>query len=905
MRDGEHLRHAMQDRFREVLAAQPAPWVEVRGTAARSGWPAAVALVEPLLATPRALADPLEQRNGDVVAPRGVSVLRDSRRVTDTRARPVPEPGVRGTHARRRAHRAGATGSTSTSTSSSRTRTASVAAAGPAPLDEKLRQAYFWMVNHAIISPHYDVEFQRPEPAAHTLPARRLARPRSTCRRTSRTRRSSCCRCSRSRSRGRCLLVGGPGRGKTASAILMGVLAGYPVREVRRADAARPPAAHGAGHVRHAAAARPRRRREPGRHRASPGASWLGLRGQDRRRVQPHPHPHAVGPAHGPGRRVRRGVRPGLRDRRGGLVPHRQRRRGRRHVPGDRRAARPHRRRRARRCRSTRRFVGDLVDAGRARRAARGERARRRSSSTRTSTSACTARSRAVPIPVDVRRRLEYFAVPARAARARGPAARVPHQGHRAARRRRTRTCWPPLDTGRDQRADIGAQTLNGLSVRALQSLVAYAKAMAYFRGNAEVDARRPARGAAVRAARQAAARPAVARVRRPRARVAAHRPGVVDPRPVRHRVPAVRRRGARRRRPGRRHPRRARRGSRRAGRRPRSDAGWRGSRACSRAGRTPPSCTAACSRTRSPSSTRTSGTPRTSRGCGGAGRERRRRAAAPASGAGCSRTGRPSTRCCAGALARGADRDVVRSAVVELGGRVGRRRRARPGPRPGAGRTRDGPRRARAVGGRATRNVPRCWRCCRGSPAWWAPSRRRRSTPCAVPRAPWRGPATSRGSARCSRPSRAPSTRARSVRPSSSPRGGRAPPATGRPRCARRQPCRPRSRRRRSGCPRAPTSSAALERHARDPWWWPGVAAAPGVLRRIGGFRGFGGPWLGAPRVVPGGPTGCSVAADGARWAIVADVHGAAVTRLADEPDGARAGARRRALGRCRGTTT
>jgi HTH-type transcriptional regulator, transcriptional repressor of NAD biosynthesis genes len=31
LRDGEHIRHAMQDRFREVLAAQPVPWVEVRG----------------------------------------------------------------------------------------------------------------------------------------------------------------------------------------------------------------------------------------------------------------------------------------------------------------------------------------------------------------------------------------------------------------------------------------------------------------------------------------------------------------------------------------------------------------------------------------------------------------------------------------------------------------------------------------------------------------------------------------------------------------------------------------------------------------------------------------------------------------------------------------------------------
>jgi HTH-type transcriptional repressor of NAD biosynthesis genes len=32
MRDGEHIRHDMQQRFREVLAAQPVPWVEVRGS---------------------------------------------------------------------------------------------------------------------------------------------------------------------------------------------------------------------------------------------------------------------------------------------------------------------------------------------------------------------------------------------------------------------------------------------------------------------------------------------------------------------------------------------------------------------------------------------------------------------------------------------------------------------------------------------------------------------------------------------------------------------------------------------------------------------------------------------------------------------------------------------------------
>ena len=36
------------------------------------------------------------------------------------------------------------------------------------PLDEKLRQAYFWIVNTAIISPHYDVEYnEEPPPSLH------------------------------------------------------------------------------------------------------------------------------------------------------------------------------------------------------------------------------------------------------------------------------------------------------------------------------------------------------------------------------------------------------------------------------------------------------------------------------------------------------------------------------------------------------------------------------------------------------------------------------------------------------------------------------------------------------------------------------------------------------------------
>lgn len=101
---------------------------------------------------------------------------------------------------------------------------------GPA-LDEKLRQAYFWIVNTAIISPHYDIEYNEGPPQSFILgdTKSRLTLPSGQ---------------SYSSfvllplltfaARRKCLFVGGPGRGKTASAILMGVLAGYPVREVRR-----------------------------------------------------------------------------------------------------------------------------------------------------------------------------------------------------------------------------------------------------------------------------------------------------------------------------------------------------------------------------------------------------------------------------------------------------------------------------------------------------------------------------------------------------------------------------------------------------------------------------------------------------------------------------------------------
>ncbi len=100
------------------------------------------------------------------------------------------------------------------------------------PLDEKLRQAYFWIVNHAVISPFYDIEYHEGPPQSFvfgdakgsvTLPSGQsycsfVLLPLLTF-----------------AVRAKCLLVGGPGRGKTSSATLMGVLAGYPIRDVRRA----------------------------------------------------------------------------------------------------------------------------------------------------------------------------------------------------------------------------------------------------------------------------------------------------------------------------------------------------------------------------------------------------------------------------------------------------------------------------------------------------------------------------------------------------------------------------------------------------------------------------------------------------------------------------------------------
>ena len=200
-----------------------------------------------------------------------------------------------------------------------------------APLDEKLRQAYFWIVNHAIISPHYDVEFSTPD------------RPRTTFRLGDSQGRGSTLPTGQS-----LLLVRAAAAAdlRGARPLPAGRRAGPRQDGERDADgrarrlpaargaprhAARPPAADRRRPVRHAAAARPGGGREARRHRRRV-AVLAGHAGQDRRRVQPHPDPHPVGAAHAcwptaTSRSSTRSTRPAPR-----LVPHRQRRRRRRHA---------------------------------------------------------------------------------------------------------------------------------------------------------------------------------------------------------------------------------------------------------------------------------------------------------------------------------------------------------------------------------------------------------------------------------------------------------------------------------------------------------------------------------------------------------------------------------------------
>jgi len=99
------------------------------------------------------------------------------------------------------------------------------------PLDEKLRQAYFWIVNHAIISPFYDLEYVDAPPTTFSLGAQKTRLTLPTAQSYSSYVLLPLLNLAVRR---RCLLIGGPGRGKTVIATLLGLLAGYSPKEMKQ-----------------------------------------------------------------------------------------------------------------------------------------------------------------------------------------------------------------------------------------------------------------------------------------------------------------------------------------------------------------------------------------------------------------------------------------------------------------------------------------------------------------------------------------------------------------------------------------------------------------------------------------------------------------------------------------------
>jgi hypothetical protein len=94
---------------------------------------------------------------------------------------------------------------------------------------------------------------------------------------------------------------------------------------------------------------------------------------------------------------------------------------------------------------------------------------------------------RAVLVPDPLRRRLEFFASQFELMETAG--SQFEYLTKDTARL--SGADWVQVvaaDSGRDRLQDIGCQTKNGLSVRNLMTLLVFAKALAYFRGNREVE---------------------------------------------------------------------------------------------------------------------------------------------------------------------------------------------------------------------------------------------------------------------------------------------------------------------------------------------------------------------------------------------------------------------------------
>ncbi|WP_309043709.1 hypothetical protein [Marinobacter sediminicola] len=348
-------------------------------------------------------------------------------------------------------------------------------------LDEKLRQAYFWIVNYAVISPHYDVEYNvsAPQPIAFGDSRTPLYLP------TDQSYSSFILLPVLTfAARRKCLFIGGPGRGKTASALLMGLLAGYSPKTVRRSMQHGHPQMTVADLIGNPMPADLMRADQESDIRIS-WRSWLDMRVKivdEYNRIptrtqsalltvlgdnyaemfnQVHECPPAAW------------YLTANDDQGGGTYPVIEALKDRIDVVVQALPFNP-------------RFLDELlirIEEG----VDPADCLPEALQFSETEMDQMEQSIRAVVLPSELRQRLEFFASQFEFSEYSG-------QQFEYKSKDTSRLAGVPrhqlamLENGRDRLADLGCQTRNGLSVRSLMSLVIYAKAMAYFRGNAEVE---------------------------------------------------------------------------------------------------------------------------------------------------------------------------------------------------------------------------------------------------------------------------------------------------------------------------------------------------------------------------------------------------------------------------------